>query len=350
MLTDKQQVQLINAAIYAPSADNSQPFQYHWQSSNQLQLWIDAKRSGKASDHRFVLSDIALGAVIESVVIKAGSLALDAQIKMFPGGEKETPQYVALLTFNNGELTDKDLAQNITKRATERRFPFRGCLNDHTIERLTASAKFRDCQITCYERRKEIAKLLPIIEQAEALRFKSETLHRELFSTIEFNNKEITEGMHVSVLAIKPPANFFFKQLASWSVMNFLNQLGAAKMLGIRSVTIPIKLSPALALISISNKSRLAVINGGRALQRSWLTATSIGLSVQPYAAPGIFSLGYVQCEPHLKPQINRIGNALTNQLDSGYGLIFLRLGFHSPVKHKTARRDMLSFCKTLDT
>ena len=74
MLSEDKKTTIINAAIAAPSADNSQPFQFQWQENNILHLWIDLSRAGKASDNRFILSDIALGAVIENIAIAADEL------------------------------------------------------------------------------------------------------------------------------------------------------------------------------------------------------------------------------------------------------------------------------------
>ena len=353
MLSTSQKTLLIQAAIHAPSADNSQPFQFHWQDDDTLELWIDPKRSGKASDNRFILSDIALGAVIENLIICAENTALASKIDYFPNGAEEE-LFVAIIHFTPSEHpSSKDgLADEIPKRCTDRRFPFQGPIKAKTIDSLTKAAKQHDCGLLSFTSKKSIKGVLPVIQQAETIRFKSKILHQELFSTVHFNNEQSEEGMPISVLAIEKIAQPFFKQMKKWSVMNFVNKLGGATMLGMRSVRIPILFSPALVLITMKNNDRLSVITAGRAIQRVWLDASRQGLSVQPYAAPGIFSLGYIACESDFKAQLKSVTENMhaivnsKNLAENNYGLMFLRLGYNKPVEHRSNRRTIDSFSK----
>lgn len=354
MLSTSQKELLIQAAIHAPSADNSQPFQFHWQDDDALELWIDPKRSGKASDNRFILSDIALGAVIENLIICAENTALASKIDYFPNGDKEE-LFVAIIYFTPSEHpSPKDgLADEIPKRCTDRRFPFKGPIKTQTIDLLTKAAKQHDCDLISFTSKKSIKDVLPVIQQAETIRFKSKILHQELFSTVHFNHDQAEEGMPISVLAIEKPAQPLFKQMKKWSVMNVVNKLGGATILGFRSVRIPILFSPALVLITMKNNDRLSVITAGRAIQRVWLAACQQGLSVQPYAAPGIFSLGYIACENEFKPQLDSVAKEMhtivnnKNLTENNYGLMFLRIGYNKPVEHRSNRRKIASFAKT---
>lgn len=349
MLTEQQKESLIQAAIYAPSADNSQPFQYHWLEDDQLELWIDEARSGKASDNRYVLSDIALGAVIENVCIKSQELSMKAKVEYLPN-ETTEPLHVATLTLtsdNAESLLDLDLAKAIPNRCTDRRFPFKGPINDADISSMTNVVESVEGDVNWYTEKRTIKRVLPVIQKAESIRFKSKTLHQELFSTVNFNNKDAEEGMPIEVLAIEKPAQPFFKMMKNWSVMSFFNKIGGAYLLGLRSVKIPITFSPALALIKIKDNDRISVIKGGRAIQKFWLQATNCGLAIQPYAAPGIFSLGFVACEEQHKNALKEVGEEMREIVqNNGYGLMFLRIGKNSPVKDKTNRRKLDSFMK----
>ena len=354
MLSKSQKDRLIEAAICAPSADNSQPFQFHWQNDNTLELWIDPKRSGKASDNRFILSDIALGAVIENIIVCAESFPLTTQIEYFPDMD-QSEFFVASIYFLPCEHTLSDtsnLVDEIPKRCTDRRFPYKGLIKTQTMEILAKSAKQHNCDLLSFSCKKSIKRVLPVIQQAETIRFKSKILHQELFSTVHFDDAKADEGMPITVLAIEKFAQPLFKQMKKWSVMNFVNKLGGAAMLGFRSVRLPIILSPALVLITMPDKDRLSVIKAGRAIQRVWLQANQQGLSVQPYAAPGIFSLGYIACEKEFKPQLDEIAkqmNIIVNNKDgskNNYGLMFLRIGYNKPVEHRSNRRSINSFVK----
>lgn len=348
MLTEDIKNKLIQAAIYAPSADNSQPFLYEWKTDNQLSLFIDPNRSGKASDNRFVLSDIALGAVIENTIITAHANKLLTKESFFPAERDE--YHVCDIEFYSSDkdlAADLELEQFIKSRTTDRRFPFKGKIDEHTVELLDQAANHYGCSTKWYNNKIDKKKVLPIIQDAESIRFKSKTLHQELFSTVHFGNPDSEEGMPIEVLAIEKPAQPFFKWIKKWSVMSFFNKLGAYKLLGIRSVKLPILFSPSLALITISGNSRISVINGGRSLQRFWLKATQLGISIQPYAAPGIFSLGFIACEPEFEKSLKEVEQEMANKvLEGNFGLMFFRLGMNSTVKNRTNRRKMDTFKK----
>tara|TARA_B110000090_G_scaffold144202_1_gene158409 strand:- start:188 stop:1237 length:1050 start_codon:yes stop_codon:yes gene_type:complete len=348
MLSKNEQDELIKAAILAPSADNSQPFKYQWQSSSNIDLWIDESRSGKASDNRFVLSDIALGAVIENIVIHAASIKLSSNVKYFPNIKKD-PRFVATIAFNKVlEQKDHDLANAIPTRITDRRFPFKGPISKKIQKELQIAAQLNQSDLVWFNGKHEIKRVLPIIQKAESVRFKSEILHQELFSTIDFNDQTIDEGMHISVLAVEKIAQPVFKQIKKWRVMNLLNKIGASTILGLRSVKIPILFSPALALITINTNERVDVIKGGRAIQRVWLQATVNKLAIQPYAAPGIFSLGFIACEDEHTPELKIVQQKMNEIIvGNSYGLMFLRIGYNNrPIGSRTRRRNFHSFIK----
>ncbi len=349
MIEEQLKKKMIEAAIQAPSADNSQPFLYEWFDETTLSLYIDKSRSGKASDNRFVLSDIALGAVIENVVITAKSNGLETQELLLPSNDDYHVCDIAFMQSENEEPNEEDisLAGEVHKRTTDRRFPFKGELSEDTRSLLTVSASCHNAGVQWFCSKTEKKSALPLIQRAESIRFKSKILHEELFSTVHFGNPESKEGMPIEVLAIEKPAQPIFKQMKKWSVMSFFNKLGAYKMLGIRSVKLPIMFSPSLALITIEDNSRESVINGGRALQRFWLKCSELGIAVQPYAAPGIFSLGYIDNEPEFKPTLKTIADEMRGLVNNNkYGLMFLRLGYNKPVTARTHRRQAESFNK----
>ena len=345
MLDNQAKEALIFAAIQAPAADNSQPFQFDWQTDDTLKLYIDKTRSGKASDNRFVLSDIALGAVIENIVVAAESMQLSAEVKLLP--TQENSYHVADISFENNatQVDETNLADYIKERHTDRRFPFKGNIPQDAIARLSNITESHANGVKWFTDKKSIKAVLPVIQAAESIRFKSKTLHQELFSTVNFDDPNAEEGMPIEVLAIEKPAQPMFKLIRNWSVMNFLNKLRVYKVMGIRSVRIPILMSPALALICIKSNDRESVLNGGRALQRFWLQAAKEGIAVQPYAAPGIFSLGFVEHEQELDPAFETVIQMMKDVVPEGYGLMFLRLGYATkPILHRTNRRKPSSF------
>ena len=78
--------------------------------------------------------------------------------------------------------------------------------------------------------------------------------------------------------------------LSSWPVVRFLRSMGiggALEDLSRRAV----ESASAMALVTYAGTSPLDYFKGGRAVQRVWLTATALGLAVQPMSSlPYLFA------------------------------------------------------------
>ncbi len=347
-MNNDTQAAILRAAIAAPSADNSQPWQFVW-SGDELDLRIDAERSGRVSDTRYVLSDLAAGACVENMLIQARSLGYVADVKTFP--RPDDALCVAHMRWRRAPERDQPepLAAAIAQRHTDRRFPWRGPITADTQARLDVQARLIPGQRLYWPQTPgERTAALSIIRRAETLRFNSPTLHAELFSSIRFGTgwqAACEEGLAPATLAVEPPLRPVFQALRRPALMSMLNRLGAGSALGFRSAWLPIRLSPGLCLLVIPSTARADVLAGGRALQRVWLEATLAGLSVQPYAAAGVLSLGFVPIEPALQPPLERVSSALSKLCGSGHGLVFLRLGYaRSAPRARSGRRALASF------
>jgi len=339
---------ILRAGIAAPSADNSQPWRFAW-SNDDLDLRIDAGRSGRVSDTRYVLSDLSAGACLENMIIRARSLGYAAELQTFPHPEDEL--WVARIRWRRDSQNDQPepLADAIERRHTDRRFPWRGPITAETQARLNVQARLIPGQRLYWPQTpRDRQAAVSLIRQAETLRFRSPTLHAELFSSIRFSagwHAVCEEGLAPVTLAVESPMRPAFQMMRHPAVMGALNRLGAASVLGWRSAWLPIRLSPGLCLLVIPTAARSDVLAGGRALQRVWLEATLEGLSVQPYAAAGVLSLGFVPIEPTLQRSLSRLGPALSDLCGAGYGLVFLRLGYARSAPHgRSGRRALASF------
>lgn len=346
-MDERDKTDILNAGVAAPSADNSQPWRFAW-FGDDLDLRIDATRSGGVSDTRYVLSDLAAGACLENMIVRARSLGYGADLQLFPQSDDDL--WVARIHWRRDPKADPDpLADAIDRRHTDRRFPWRGPITPEIQTRLGAQAQTIPGRRLWWPRSSHERKAaLALIRRAESLRFRSPTLHAELFSSIRFDagwRAACKEGLAPATLAVEAPMRPIFKSMHHPAVMGMFNRLGAAPMLGWRSAWLPIRLSPGLCLIVIPSAARPDVLAGGRALQRVWLQATLDGLSVQPYAAAGVLGLGFVPVEPIFQTELSRLGSALHDLCSPGQGLVFLRLGYaRSAARVRSGRRELASF------
>lgn len=347
-MDDSTKTEILCAGIAAPSADNSQPWRFAW-SGDDLDLRIDSGRSGRVSDSRYVLSDLAAGACLENMLVRGRSLGCSADLEIFP--RQEDDLWVARMHWRRapGSESSEPLAAAIDARHTDRRFPWRGPMTAEVQARLTTQAgQLAGPRLWWPRALRERNAALGIIRQAETLRFQSATLHAELFSSIRFSagwHGTCEEGLAPATLAVEAPMRPIFQAMRRPGLMTMFNRLGAAQALGLRSAWLPIRLSPGLCLIVIPSTARPDVLAGGRALQRVWLQATLEGLSVQPYAAAGVLGLGFVPIEAAFQQPLSQLRSALATLCGTGHGLVFLRLGYaKSAPRHRSGRREPASF------
>lgn len=346
-LSETQKASITEAARLAPSADNSVPWQYSWQPDGSLLLVNDKNRSGKATDSTYILTNLAIGAAAENADLKAQSFGCSCSTVYQKNGSD------IAVTLHFSPLNDDDIDENtlnielvnqIELRHSDRRFPFKGELTKELIDELKASINNSKHSLTVFNDKAEIKKVVPNIRRAEAVRFKSESLHSELFETVKFDDHAPDEGMTLDVLGIEPPARPIFRLLNKWSWMNRLNKIGAAQMIAVRSVTLPIVNSPGLALITTPSDKAEHIFNAGRQIQRVWLQATALGLSVHLYAAPGVLTLAKPDLAPSLASELLKIEDQL-DHITPGTekAVMFLRLGFKQGLPARTSRRTLES-------
>ena len=352
MLLDPQiKAVIVEAALYSPSADNSQPWQYVWHDNDNLSIWCDPQLSGKATDKTYVLTDLAIGSVLEAIKLQAKTLGLKAELSYFPDSDL---MHVAMVHFSaqiNDELVTEDceLAKYIPDRHTDRRFPFNGKIDDDIKRQLSESLNDENCKIITLTDKKESAPYLSLIKKAEAVRFKAESLHSELFQTVNFKEPAPTQGMTLSMLGIEPFARPIFRYISTWRNMQKLNKIGASNMIAIRSVSLPFKLSPGLCLLTVSGESRLDIVKAGQQMLRFWLQATKLGLSVHPYAAPGVLTLAKPNLEPQLIHELEVVEKGLAEQLGAeAKALMFFRIGYKKGLPVRSQRRSIDSMLKIL--
>lgn len=336
---------ILRAAIAAPSADNSQPWHFAWR-DDTLELAIDASRAGGVSDARFVLSDLAAGACLENLLIRGRSLGYDADVELFPGSGELC---VARLCWRAAPAGGEPLVDAIESRCTERRFPLVGPIPDGPRVSLEAQARrLPEADLHWFDTKPARQAALAALRLAETLRFQSPRLHAELFSSVRFDagwHRTCPEGLPPAALAVEMPLRPVFQALRRPAVMGLLNRLGVGHVLGVRSAMLPARLSPALGLISTAGTGRADVLAAGRALERVWLQATTDGLAMQPLAAAGVLSLGFVQLESAFDAPLARLRTQMDALCPRRHGIIFFRLGrAKSRPPPRSGRRPLSSF------
>jgi hypothetical protein len=128
----------------------------------------------------------------------------------------------------------------------------------------------------------------------DRLLFEIRALHDRFFESVRWTwaDAEATrDGLYVKTLELGAMAGPF-KASRSWGTVRLTNLLGGSRLAPrhsyqtfIRSAAfVFLQVSGVSGASSLSGLSGEAWVRGGRLIQRFWLTATSLGLSVQPMA------------------------------------------------------------------
>jgi len=290
-LTPDRISSLAAAAVAAPSADNRHVFRLEADGDSLRVLPIPELVN--APQNRRILGLISIGAAVENIGLRARSLGLSVQPAWQLG--RRDGASLGQLTFREQAAPPDPLEQAIERRHTNRRVRFRGPrLAPQLQQSLSAqAAAVNGTALIWLDEPARRRRALQLIRWAEAERFCNEALHRELFEAIRFDagwNVSVTEGLPPASLELPWFERPAFSMLRHWRVQRIANLIGTHRMIGFRAADLPCRLAPHLCAVSSSGELDTAALNAGRLLQRVWLHATTLGLSVQVFAASPLYA------------------------------------------------------------
>ena len=275
-------IKIIDAGIQAPSGDNCQPWQVYFDGEGLCIRNLDFKDTS-LYNVKNTASYVAIGAMIENMAIAAKSLGYDASVKLFP--EEENSSTVANITFIKGETVFDPLFLFIKKRCVNRKKFKARQLEHHAKEALLkASSEFRGAELCIIEDNEKKKLLARIFSLNDRILFENRNLHDFLFKHLRWSSEDAEtsrDGMSIESLELGFLQSRIFKFLSSWNLVRFLNFLGFSRLAPLQSYKLCAS-SSALCVLLMQGLNSASFVEGGRVLQRIWLTASSLGLALHP--------------------------------------------------------------------
>lgn len=273
---------LVAAAIVAPSADNSQPWQFEWD-GRALAVRHRPPRGpdpfGPAG-HAVLLS---VGHVLANIArcLEAADLAHDLRLPVEP--EKGSP-YAEVSWIAGPPETDRQPGAPRSVRHTNR-FPFAAAAIPPEARRAVAAATFGAARMVLFDVPAEIKALAAVVERCSAARFCTQELHDWLAASLRFTPQAVArgDGLDVATLHLPPGGAAFLRATSNWRVMRALNRLGIFRMLA-KSEAMPLRRAPMLACI-VGATDAVGVLAAGRLLAQVWEALNERGIAVHPYYA-----------------------------------------------------------------
>lgn len=342
---------ILDLARWAPSGDNTQPWRFEIVGNDQIAVHGFDTRDHVVYDFDGHASQIAHGALIETVRIAASGFGCTATWALRSGCPDTAPIYDLCVRHEPGVAPDP-LLQFIETRVVQRR-PMR-------IDRLTAAqrqaltaAPGPGYALSFFESLSDRLVLAKLLWDNAYIRLtcpEAFEVHRDV---IEWGARFSKDRIPERAVGVDPLTGKLMRWvMQSWERVTFFNRY----LLGTIAPRVQLDLVPALGcaahiLMEASRRpsSVTDFVQSGIAMQRIWLTAASVGLYLQPEMTPVIFNW-YVRAGRSISsvPDIDGRAAALAERLeglgkiDCGDKLVFMcRVGSSSGPDARSTRKDL---------
>jgi hypothetical protein len=282
---------ILDLARWAPSVDNTQPWRFELRPDATVVVHGFDTRDSSVYDLDGRVSQLSLGALLETIRIAATAHGLDCVVVQRRGMPDACPTFD--VRFRKSSLRPDPLVDFIKVRSVQRRPLRTRPLTIAQRQELEASVAedFQIRWLASFPERLGTAKMLFLNGQLRLRLPEAFEVHRKI---IEWDASESLDRMPDRALGLDPLSLRVTRwALASWSRVSFLDRyLGGTLVPSFELDFVPGIACAAHFIIVASTPPRDIhdYIEGGRALQRFWLTATRLGLLVQPEVSPLVFA------------------------------------------------------------
>lgn len=334
---------IITVGTWAPSADNCQPWKFVWD-GNVLSLLKDPEKCGFFYDVNQESTYLTFGALLENISIAASHFGLKTQIELFPDGYDS--DIIINLKFVVERIRQDPLFPCVLSRCVNREPYGKKEIDQEIVAALKELvAQTSEAELIWIDNEKDKKNLQKIVFDADRILFEEEKLHKGLFQWLNLDKGHKKDGMNLDVLGLNYMQQFIFPLMSDWKKMQFMNKFGASRMAALNSVKL-LKSSPAYGLIAMKNRKPESYVLGGRIMERFWIKANSLGLSLQPMAG-FVFLLNHLATDGccRFKPDHQQWIQTFQDRLSPIKGLnrglnylMFFRMGICDKSSKRTQR------------
>jgi nitroreductase len=275
--------QILENAIFAPSGDNSQPWEFICQDL-KIQIKNLPQKDNKIFNFEQRGSYIAHGALLENITQLAKLHGHEAKITFFPdSSNKNITAEVKLIP--SSLKPESEILRLIRERNTNRKKYQSIPLTPEQKQKILVAVGSQKKLLFCED---EASKhlLAQSVSITERIMLEYKPLHEAFFSMIRWSEKEEQQkhgGLNIKTLELLPPQKLIFKWFSHWNASAILRRVGLPKFIALENSKIYSSCSAICALVMESEAPK-DFLQTGMELQRIWLTATKLGLSMQPIA------------------------------------------------------------------
>ena len=287
---------ILDHARWAPSGDNMQTWRFEIVDQHHFVVHGYDTREHCVYDLQGRASQLAIGALLESIAIAASAFERKAEFRLCENAPETKPTIE--VTLDKRKAIDPDpLFPYLSKRSVQRR-PLKTTKLSAEHKKTLEEAVGNFYTLKWFERWMERWRVALLMFDNGKLRLTLPEAFPTHSTIIEWNARFSDDKIPDQAVGLDAVAIRMMRwAMKSWERVSFLNTYLAGTLLPrIELDFLPsIYCAAHFALVAPQEPKNIQdYLNAGRALQRFWLTATKLGLQMQPEMTPLIFS-GYVR-------------------------------------------------------
>lgn len=280
---------VLEIARWAPSGDNAQPWSFRIKGDREVEVLIRRTNPNIYEYRQGEPTLISAGALLENIEIAAPAYGLKASWRYV--GSTDGMDHIAVDFCNNDAASAPELFSEIARRSVDRRpFRLRALTSDQKAQ--LSEALNRDMRIQWYESlsdRRRIAALSALATNIRLTIPETFDVHRGI---VDWEHRQSEHAIPSRALGLDPLTLGLTRwSMVKWSRTKFMNALGAPHFASLQMDFLPGLFCASYFAIRLTRQSGepdaavVQAIQAGQAIQRLWLTATKLGLVMQPCVA-----------------------------------------------------------------
>ncbi len=342
---------ILNLARWAPSGDNSQPWRFEIMDDTHIVIHGHDTRDHCVYDLRGHASQLAIGTLLQTLAIAATSCKLRAEFSRRTEAPDTHPTIDVSLSGDPGIRPDPLLPCIKTRMVNRRRLSSRPLIESERA-RLDAAvgAGYR---LIWFSDLKERLKMARLLFRNGGLRLHLPEAFETHKSIIEWNTRTSEDKIPDRAVGLDPLTLKLMKwAMTSWQRVSFLNKYLAGSLIPRMELDFIPAIGCAAHFIMLADSQPDSIddyIEAGKAVQRFWLTVSSLGLYLQPEMTPLIFD-SYIREDITFTQNAScqRLARSLSEQLNgiispesSSYAVFMGRVGAGKEPSARSIRRPL---------
>ena len=341
---------ILDYARWAPSGDNTQPWQFEILSDRSFVIHTRDTRVWCVYDLAGRASQTSVGMLLENIAIAARGEGLEASFTLQDPVPDSHPIINVQLIVRSQPSQESPLLPYIKTRSVQRRaLSTRPLLEGHkqALED-TIGSGYRLIWLEGRQKKWQITRLLWRAANIRLTIPEVYEVHKKIIHwDAQFSTDRIPDqALGADALTVK----MMKWALQSWSRVKMLNRYFAGTLMPRLQLDLIPAQRCAAHFIVVADKPREQTadyLEGGRATQRFWLTSTRLGLQLQPEMTPLIFST-YAREGRRFTSSTDKLAEADTLRLEldvltgGEVDAVFMgRLGFGSAATSRSLRKNI---------